>query len=260
MPSTEETKVIHEELLYLLKIFHEICIKNDVQYSLHGGTLLGAVREKGFIPWDDDADITITRSQYEKLKTVMQGRDLGSGIVLREDMAQRPMLWMKRDGKPKVWLDIFIYDYISENRLAQKLKIAGMVFFLAFTKTRDLIEISKKGEYKGWKYLVIYTGYLLGKPFSMATKTRMMNRFAKNSLVGHKTLIHRSNDQYIGIIKILPAGVMTEYTQVPFEDTQLMVSARYHEILVNAYGPDYMTPKNSSAQQAAGHDAYRSIG
>ena len=89
----------------------------------------------------------------------------------------------------------------------------------------------------------------------MAAKTRMMNRFAKNFLLGHKTLIHRSNDQYIGNIKILPADVMSEYTQVPFEDTHLMVSARYHEILVNAYGPDYMTPRNTSA----GHDMYRSI-
>ena len=65
--------VIHEELLILLKEFHKICTENDIRYSLHGGTLLGAVRERGFIAWDDDADITLTRDEYEKLKLVLRG-------------------------------------------------------------------------------------------------------------------------------------------------------------------------------------------
>ena len=58
MPSTELTKELHKEMLLLLKKFDELCTANDIKYSLHGGTLLGAVREKGFIPWDDDIDIT----------------------------------------------------------------------------------------------------------------------------------------------------------------------------------------------------------
>ena len=69
--------VIHEELLILLQRLHEICLENDIRYSLHGGTLLGAVREKGFIPWDDDADITLTRGEFEKLRKVLRNMDLG---------------------------------------------------------------------------------------------------------------------------------------------------------------------------------------
>ena len=61
MPSTELTKELHKEMLLLLKRFDELCTANDIKYSLHAGTLLGAVREKGFIPWDDDIDVTVTR-------------------------------------------------------------------------------------------------------------------------------------------------------------------------------------------------------
>lgn len=57
-----------ERLLGMLKEFHQICVDNDITYTLTGGTLLGALRCGGFLPWDDDADIIMTRDNYEKFK------------------------------------------------------------------------------------------------------------------------------------------------------------------------------------------------
>ena len=65
-PSTGFLREYQFALLYLLKEFDRICSENNIRYWLSGGTLLGAQRHKGFVPWDDDADVDMMRDDYEK--------------------------------------------------------------------------------------------------------------------------------------------------------------------------------------------------
>ena len=257
MPSNPELRSIHAEMLDLLKMFDAFCTGHGVRYTLDAGTLLGAVREHGFIPWDDDVDVAMTRAEYEKFREAARRGPLPEHLTFSEFSAQHPRVWLRRPGRPGAWIDLFIFDYITDVPALRRLRLLGCAFLLAFTKNRTSMEITRReGLHRGLRARLLTLGYLMGKPFSAKQKTRIQDAYCKHAFHGRRRHIHRCNDNYAFIGMILPAGVMDDYERMPFEDTQLMVTARWHEVLVSSYGEDYMTPRRTASHDNPAHAGF----
>ena len=71
--------------LDILKTVHSFCVHHDIKYSLYAGTLLGAVRHKGFIPWDDDIDICMSRDEYERFIMLWQKEPVAGYSLQNKD-------------------------------------------------------------------------------------------------------------------------------------------------------------------------------
>ena len=241
----KDIKNIQKEILFLLKKFHMLCIKNNIKYTLHGGSMLGAIREKGFIQWDDDADIALLRSEYSKLCKCIS-MDASEEMYLDNFSDKMYKVWMKRTGHPIVWIDIFVYDFISEKRLFQKMKIMGISLLTPFVKNEVSIQqFRANGRANGVKKYIYEFLYCCGKIFPQRQKIKLIDFFEQKTFKGNKKYIHRSNDQLFAMKMIIKTDYMRKYVLKKFEDTELMVSENYNEILVSSYGEDYMTPKKN---------------
>lgn len=238
---------IHEELLELLKRFHAICVENEINYSVHGGTMLGAVREHGFIAWDDDADLSFTRSEYEKFRAVID--TYVNDEIKYDENSRYPKIVLKRENRPVVWADIFIYDYISSKKFIQKIKLTGTDYYILLTRSKEEQSMSnKKGLYKGLKKLIMNLMVNIANISLLSKRLRRANRFMTR-YQGSKEYIHRSNDTHVGMKLILPAYVMTKYELKSFDNTELMISSYYDDILRSSYGTDYMTPRRTNGDE-----------
>lgn len=156
----EEIDKIHKIELELLIEFDRICRKNNIVYSIDGGTLLGAIRHGGFIPWDDDADVIMNRSEYEKLINVIddeldtdkfyfqdmnrtKGYRWGYGKLRRKDT-----VFMRLDQEympydQGVFMDVFVCDNVPNNKISRSICNFNSFLFRKIFYSKVGVNISK---------------------------------------------------------------------------------------------------------------------
>lgn len=230
-----DVKSVQKDLLQLLKEFDLVCREGHVNYSLHGGSMLGAVREHGFIPWDDDIDTAMSRENFEKLQKALIGNNayhVVGGIKKQ----------FRRINDSTTWIDIFICDFISEKRFEQNIKLELLTILDVMDRDPETVKLSNLSKYSHIKQLAFKLIYSFGKLQTKESKVSKYQIISEKKYCGNRTLSFRSNDQYKGRKEVFPSSWLSSYIYVPFEDTEMPIIKNYHNILVMSYGENYMTP------------------
>ena len=234
---------VHKRLLPLIKEIDRVCNINNIEYILDGGSALGAIRHSGFIPWDDDFDIVMTREQYDLFIKALD-KDLDSkyhyqcykthkeyNILLPEMKIRIKDTYLKeknillnhncKDGDG-LFVDIFVIDYINENKFIDLINRLLNVILMPLLVLLQVI---------GFK--------------SIWLKNIMQNhainygiRNINSKYMGH-TLTWTFRSPFNPLVfkkdKCFPA------TKVIFEDTSLPVAKDYDYFLTKMFGPNYMS-------------------
>ncbi len=255
-----KSKVLSEtqaHMLEMLKDLVEVFEQNNIKYYIIGGTLLGAIRHKGFIPWDDDIDLAIPRDDYDRFLKI--GREcLPDSLALRvyNDNSYHHYYFARvvdsdyrilREGSLKkreeeLWIDLFPLDGLPRNRIARfihKTKLLSLKLlyhFASFDKVnlkrpnRPLYQRIIIKAYMLWPFK-IKKGYKpildkIDKQLKKApiSKSDYYMEFMGSSIPFRETC---TKEQY---------GVGKEYT---FEDTKLVGPSDAKYYLRHVYG-DYM--------------------
>ncbi len=140
-------KRLQETELEILAAFDGFCTDHGIRYSMYAGTALGAIRHNGFIPWDDDVDVVMTRGEYnrfiEKIRTnPIQGYTLDSPelnpscVISHAKLMKNGTLLISSDWEcgdaenHGIWIDIFPLDKITEKTKKQIYRIGKKIIFL----------------------------------------------------------------------------------------------------------------------------------
>lgn len=243
-------KDVQSVSLDILSDVHEFCVNNNIKYSLAGGTLIGAIRHKGFIPWDDDVDIVMPRPDYDRfMKTYHSNKGykalslvndknvyVAYGRVYEDELtiAKTTIPWTNRTTG--LWIDIFPLDGCEDDIdiVAKRINRIRRYARLAFIQRSVRFSYSQcNGIAKKLKWIIKKPTLLLG---NIAKKWDKECRTVAYGTTNH--ICAYSFVRY-GVKEFRPIETFADTKIVQFEDRQVCITTGYDQFLRLQFG-DYM--------------------
>lgn len=250
--------------LNILKEIDNICQKNDISYFAISGTLLGAIRHNGYIPWDDDLDIGMTRDNYNKFLKVAS-KELKNEYFLQTSHTEKNFfrvhaqvrysnstMLTKGDYNHKynmgVWVDIFVYDKcstneIDSNKFRNKVqRINKIMNWYMFYKCSSFFKSLLK-------YVLSRTYVLLNGGLNNVIKKydkllSMFNNLTNNYVYDQIAWAPNTKLE-------LPYNYFDNLEKHKFENTFIPIPKNYELDLIKEFGSNYMTPIKADSAHGA---------
>lgn len=241
-------------ILGILKAVDTVCREHNLRYYIWAGTMIGAVRHKGFIPWDDDLDIAMPRPDYDRLiEHAAEWMPKSYEMVCAENDGVYPLPFAKiQDAGTTliermhlkylggVYLDVFPIDGVPGGAVARKLHFARYEYY------KRVLYLLFRDPYKHGHGPSSWVPLLCRRMCTLAGVQQRISRLLHSYSYDNCRLVADYDDGSKGAMDKNILGTPVPYT---FEDTEVMGVADYDTYLSNKYG-DYMTiPKHSAQRQ-----------
>ncbi|MCE2616946.1 MAG: LicD family protein [Phocaeicola sp.] len=231
-------------MLKILLAFDKICVEHDLQYCIFAGTLLGAIRHKGFIPWDDDMDVGMPRPYYEEfIKHSKEWLPAPFEFVCAENDPNYPLPFGKiQDSSTTlierkhlsylggIYVDVFPYDGVPTNMLTRRMHYAAFEFY------KQLLYLVYRDPYKHGHGPSSWAPLLVQKMF---TKQGVQQRIRKILMKYDYNQCEYTADYTDGLRGVMQRSVYNTYARYLFEGEMVQGPKLYDEYLTKIYR-DYM--------------------
>lgn len=245
----EEIRPLQEKQYQILKELKRVCEKNNLEYFLAFGTLLGAIRHEGFVPWDDDVDVCMNYKDYMALDKACK-RDLADGYFLQSDKSDpnSRMTYKKlrlnsttlihedyahKDMNHGIGIDIYPVFHAADDKKARKKQIRCATLYLLLVVGEPPRNHGKLLKFGGAVLLVLLRGRL-GKK---------VKRYCYREMTKYENVETNYRAMFYGNInntrRVYPAEFFKGTIQKKFVDDEFSVPKEYEKYLTFRYG-DYM--------------------
>lgn len=227
--------------------FDRVCSKHSINYSMEGGTLLGAAKYGNFVPWDDDIDVIMLRSEYDKfLKVAPQELHEDYFLQSYKNIPEFPLNYAKlcytssmiydydyshiKEMNHGVFMDIFPIDNIRPEKLKGQLHWIGLLTGARRTKLRI-----KAGKIRWWKNMCYHLAACLPMRLLNDLMDKACTRYNATN-TGYCYEVCNSNKRF----KPLPEEIYFNLTKLRFRNHEFMAVEKYDTFLKSRFGENYM--------------------